>query len=89
MCYAVKLYKRMARLKNSEKKEANSSLKQKGKLLSFTALHDLARACSLKHEDYIDPNGKHKFELNALQYGWTWGTTTEDLEVEDGLSLSL
>jgi hypothetical protein len=58
-------------------------------LLSLTALHDLAEACSYNYEEYREGNGKCKLQLHALRSGWIGNTTTEVLEFEEEIDESI
>jgi hypothetical protein len=51
-------------------------------LLSFVALHDLAKVYSHNHEEYKDKAGKCKLDVYAPRSSWSGNTTIEALEIE-------
>jgi len=85
--YESGLYKRLdysLPVKEQMQQERSVARENKGRmLLSFVALHDLARTCSRINEEYKDKAGKCKLDVYALRYGWKGNTTTEVLEIEE------
>ena len=84
--YESNLYKRFDSLPKHERYQEEQDVVRKNKrrmLLSFVALHDLARACSRNHEEYKDEDGSWKLRVNAPLYSWSRYTTAEELEIEE------
>ena len=82
--YESNLYERPDSLRQQQHTETHVAWENKERmLLSFTALHDLAKACSRNKEEYRGGDGKCKLQIHALRYGWLGNTTTEVLEFEE------
>jgi hypothetical protein len=82
--YESNLYERPDSLRRQQQVHTHLAWENKERmLLSFTALHDLAKACYRNTEEYRDENGKCKLKVHALRHGWLGNTTTEILEFEE------